>query len=54
MGKRRFKQTPDVPKAADNKEKNTFNVFDYQDAKDKESEPLDAQFYRLGFKQVDD
>jgi len=28
-------------------------VFSYEDSKDKESADLDAQFYRIGFKQMD-
>jgi len=31
-----------------------MDVFDYEDAKDKEGEKLDSEYYRLGFKQVDD
>jgi hypothetical protein len=30
-----------------------MDVFAYEDSKDKESADLDAQFYRIGFKQKD-
>jgi len=49
----RFKNADAPPRPAHDLQKNTLDVFEYEDSKDKETEDLDGQFIRLGrFKTV--